>query len=67
MVAECLVYNQHRANVVHDEANLIRAAACLREDLFRTGHRGRQTHHHSVVDNCAVLVKEDTQSEDGQE
>lgn len=57
MVAESLVYHQHRAHVVHDEADLIGTAARLREAFVGSGHRGRQTHHHGVVDDRAVLEK----------
>lgn len=58
MVAESLVDHQHGDHVVHDEPDLIGAAAGLREAFIRAGHRGRQTHHHSVVDNRAILHKE---------
>lgn len=55
MVAERLVHNQHRAHVVHHEADLVGAAARLREDLVGSGHRGRQAQHHRVVEHRAVL------------
>lgn len=57
MVAKSLVYHQHGAHVVHDKADLIRTAARLQEAFVRSCHRGRQTHHHSVVEHRAVLEK----------
>lgn len=57
VVAKGLVYHQHGVHVVHDETDFIRTAAHLWEAFLRSGHRGRQTHHHGVVDDCAVLRK----------
>lgn len=57
VVAESLVDHQHGAHVVHDEPDLVGAAAGLWEAFIRACHRGRQTHHHGVVDNRAVLHK----------
>lgn len=71
VVAESLVYHQDRVHIIHDKANLIRTTARLREAFVRSCHRGRQTHHHSVVDNRAVLenrqVNSDERSDKGRE
>lgn len=55
VVAEGLVDHQHGAHVVHDEPDLVGAAPALREALIGARHRGRQTHHHGVVDDGAIL------------
>lgn len=57
VVAERLVDHQHGAHVVHDEPDLVGAATGLREAFIRARHRGRQTHHHGVVDDGAILHK----------
>lgn len=55
VVAESLVHHQRRLHVVHDEADLVGAAAGLGEAFLRARHGGRQTHHHGVVDDRAIL------------
>lgn len=55
VVAERLVDHQHGQHVVHDEADLVRAAAGLREAFIGARHRGRQAHHHGVVEDRAIL------------
>lgn len=64
VVTKSLIHHQYRANAIHDKTNLIWTATHFWKAFVRSSHRGRQTYHYCVVENCAVL--QDKHNKEGQ-